>query len=89
MSTEYDEIAKIARASLLPDFFAVRIDEEHLFGKLQEMIAKITLPKPVPQLDAIKRIAAATDSAAAFMQQINEANLYTVTRELISKIKVA
>lgn len=89
MSDQYKEIATIARASLMPDFFAVRIEEEQLFGKLQEMIAKITHPTPVPQLESIKQIAAAATNATGFTDAIKAKNLWTVLRELLSKVKVA
>ena len=57
MSREIGDVVDIARASLLPDFFRARIEEEGLYGTVQQMVAQITFPKPIPKLDAIKQIA--------------------------------
>ena len=73
----------------MPDFFAVRIEEEKLFGKMQEMIAKISFPKPMAQLDAIKQIAAASPDATSFTKTINERKLWATLRELLSKVRVS
>ena len=72
----------------MPDFFAVRIEEEGLFGQMQQMIARYHFDKPVPQVDAIKQIAAASSDAVSFTRTINERNLWTTLRELLSKVKV-
>lgn len=89
MSDQFKEIATIARASLMPDFFAVRIAEEQLYGKLQELIAKISFPTPAPQLDTIKQLAAASPDATSFTDAIKAKNLWTTLREILSKVKVA
>ena len=89
LSFEFNEVADIARASLMPDFFAVRIEEENLFGAMQEMISKISFPKPMAQLDAIKQLAAASPDAASFTKAITDRNLWATLRELLSKVKVS
>ena len=60
MPTDFATIQQIASSSLMPDFFAVRIDEEGLFDGLKEMIAKIKLAQPLPVFDHIKQISAAS-----------------------------
>ena len=86
---EYEEIAKIARASLMPDFFAVRIDEEKLFARLQEMLAKIKLPTPLAQLETIKQLAAASGSSNSFIEEIKARKLWETLRDVLTKIRVS
>ena len=43
MAIDLAKIHDVARASLMPDFFAVRIDEEGLFDGLKQLIARINL----------------------------------------------
>jgi hypothetical protein len=89
MPIEFAKIQEIARASLMPDFFAVRIDEEGLFDGLRQLIARIKLPSPHAQLDRIKQISAAASSATTFIEPIKRENLFTTLREILTKIQVA
>jgi hypothetical protein len=84
----YDEIKDIARASLMPDFFAVRIEEEGLFADLQQVIGKIKLATPLPQLERIKRIVAASSSSTAFIDALKEANLWSTLRDLLTHVQL-
>ena len=88
MSTDFQKIREIASASLLPDFFAVRIEEEQLFDAFKEMVAKIKLPKPLPQLDRIRQVLAAAPDPNAFIEEIKRLNLWQMRRDILSKIKV-
>ena len=89
MPIDFAKIREIASSSLMPDFFAVRIDEEGLFDGLKEMIAKLKLAKPLPPLERIKQISAASANATAFIEAIKQENLFTTLREILTKIKVA
>ena len=85
---DFQKVAEIARASLMPDFFAVRFEEEGLFDDLKTMLAKVTLPTPMAQLDRIKAIAAAAPNHTAFIDGIKEGDLWTTLREILTKVKV-
>jgi hypothetical protein len=87
MSTEFQKIKEIASASLMPDFFAVRIDEEGLYDKLQELIRKLKFPQPMPQLDRIKQVAAASADCNTFIENVKTNNLWTSLREFLSKLR--
>ena len=89
MSNEYEQIREIASASLMADFFAVRIEEEGLFGKLQELLAKIKIPQPLPQLDRIKQVAATASDPTTFIDAVKAQNLWTTLRDVLSKVRVA
>ena len=86
--SDFKKIQEIARSSLLADFFAVRIEEEELFDKLQVMLAKIKLPTPLPALDKIKAIAVRSPDPTAFIDGVKQANLFTSMRDILTKIKV-
>ena len=87
--SDFKEIQDIARASLMADFFAVRIEEEGLFDKLQVMLAKINPATPMPVLEKIKAIAVRSPDPNAFLEGIKEANLFPSLREILTKIKVS
>jgi len=87
--SDFKEIQDIARASLMADFFAVRIEEEGLFDKMQVMLAKISPATPVPVLDKIKASAVRSPDSNTFIEGIKEANLFTSLREILTKIKVS
>ena len=84
MTTRYEEIRDIARASLMPDFFAVRIDEEKLYADLQHLLARIKLPAPVRQVDKIKAISAASATAIVFVDALKQANLWGTLRDILA-----
>jgi hypothetical protein len=86
--SDFQKIREIASASLLPDFFAVRIEEEELFDTFKEMVAKIKLPKPLPQLDSIQRLLAAATDVNAFIEEVKRHNLWTMLRDILSKVRV-
>jgi len=88
MPIDYAKIQEIARASLMPDFFGVRIDEEGLFAGLKQLIAGIKLPKPLPQLERIKVMSAAASSATDFIEAVKRENLFATLREILSKVQV-
>ena len=88
MSTDFVKIREIASASLLPDFFAVRIEEEGLFAQLQQLLGKLKFAKPVPQLDRIRQIAQASSDATAFVESIKSQELWPMLREILSKLQV-
>jgi prephenate dehydrogenase len=88
MPIEFTKIQEIARASLMPDFFAVRIDEEGLFARLKQLIARIQLSSSHPQLAQIKQMSAAAPSANEFIEAIKRENLFTTLREILTKIQV-
>ncbi len=88
MPIDFAKIQEIARASLMPDFFAVRIDEEGLFDGLKQLIAKIKLQGAHPQLDRIKQASAAAPNANAFIEAIKRENLFTILREILTQMKV-
>lgn len=88
MSTDFQKIKEIASASLMPDFFAVRIEEEGLFGAMQQLISKIKLPNPLPQLDRIQQLAGTATDPNAFIDAIKAHNLWTTLRDVLARLKV-
>lgn len=88
MTTDFDQIRDIAKASLMPDFFAVRIEEESLFAQLQLLISKIKLPAAPPQLARIQSIAATASDATAFIEAIKRQNLWAWLRDLLAQLRV-
>jgi len=86
MSTELETIKGIAKESLMPDFFGARIDEEGLWGSLQQFLSGIQLRDPT--LDAMKRIAGGATTATDFIDKIKAANLWLPLKDLISKIRI-
>ncbi len=89
MSDNYDEVRSIARQALLPDFFAVRIDEEKLFPQMQELVAGITIPGGRAKLDLIKELAAQASDGVGFIEAIKERDFWAALRELLMKAPVA
>ena len=88
MVIDFAKIQEVARASLMPDFFGVRIDEEGLFDGLKELIARIKPPSPPPQLDRIKQMCAAASNASEFIEAIKRENLFATLREFLTKIRL-
>jgi hypothetical protein len=89
MAIDLAKIHEIARASLMPDFFAVRIDEEGLFDGLRQLIAKIKLAAPNPRFDRIKQISAGAPDATAFIEAIKRESLFVPLRDVLSMIPVS
>jgi hypothetical protein len=89
MAIDLAKIHEVARASLMPDFFAVRIDEEGLFDGLQQLIAKLKLAVPHPQFDRIKQISAAAPDHITFIDAIKREGLFVTLRDILTKIPVA
>ncbi len=85
---DYKQIQDIARASLMADFFAVRIDEEGLYGDLQTMLDKITLPTPLPALDRLKANASSLPDSNAFIEAVKKTDDFTTLRDILMKIRV-
>ena len=88
MPLDFAKIKEIASSSLMPDFFAVRIDEEGQFDGLKLLIAKIKLAVPNPKFDRIKQIGAAAATATDFIEAVKKENLFTTLREILTKIQV-
>lgn len=88
MTIDLATIHDVARASLVPDFFAVRIDEEGLFDGLKQLIAKIELKAPHLQFDRIKQISATASDVTAFIEAIKREGLFVTLRDIITKIPV-
>jgi hypothetical protein len=88
MAIDLAKIHDVARASLMPDFFAVRIEEEGLFDGLKQLIAKIKLAAPHPQFDRIQHLSAAAPDATAFIEAIKRENLFVTLRDILTKIPV-
>ncbi len=88
MTIDLAKIHEVARASLMPDFFAVRIDEEGLFEGLRQLIAKIKLAAPNPPFDRIKQISAASSDATTFIEAIKRENLFVPMRDVLTMIPV-
>lgn len=89
MAIDVAKIHEVARASLMPDFFAVRIDEEGLYDGLKQLIAKLKLAVPHPQFDRIKQISAAAPDSTAFIEAIKREGLFVSLRDILTKISVA
>jgi len=89
MPVDFAKIQQLASSSLMPDFFAVRIDEEGLFDGLKQLIARIKLAAPHPQFARIQQLSAAAPSATAFIEAIKQENLFATLREIVTKIKLA
>lgn len=85
-TTELETIKSIAKESLMPDFFGARVDEEGLFGALQQLLSGIQLRDPT--LDRMKTIANAATSATQFIDQLKAAKLWLPFKDLIAKIRV-
>ena len=86
--SDYQKIQEIARASLMADFFAVRIEEEGLYPKLQELVAKIKLKTAPPALTRLQNIAASSPDPNTFIDGIKERDLFPSMRDILTKIKV-
>ena len=88
MGNVFKDIQRIAISSLMPDFFAVRIDEDGHFDKLKELIVKIKLPTPLPQLEQIKEISLGATTATEFMDGLKAKGLWNTFKEIITNINV-
>ena len=88
MPIDFAKIKEVASASLLPDFFAVRIDEEGLFDGLKQVIAKVKLATPNAKFERIKQVSASAATATDFIEAIKRENLFATLREVLSKIHV-
>jgi hypothetical protein len=88
MTIDLATIHDVARASMVPDFFAVRIDEEGLFDGLKQLIARIELKAPHLQFDRIKQIGATASDATAFIEAIKREGLFVTLRDILTKIPV-
>jgi hypothetical protein len=88
MSSDFQKIKDVARESLMADFFAVRIDEEGLWNKLQEFLLKIQTQSPVAYIEKLKQIVQASSSPNDFIEKVKAANLWNSLKDLIAKIPV-
>jgi hypothetical protein len=85
---DYRQVQEIARASLMADFFAVRIEEEGLYDDLRAMLANLQLPAPVPAMDRIKEIASSSADATAFIEAIKQADLFPTMRDILMRVRI-
>jgi hypothetical protein len=85
---DYRQVQEIARAALMADFFAVRIDEEGLFDDLKSLLANLQMPGPVPAMNRIKAIAASAADATAFISAIKQADLFPTMRDILMKVRL-
>ena len=88
MSTDLDTIKGIAKESLMPDFFAARIDEEGLWNPLRQLLSGIQPAAPNATIDKIKRIASEAATASDFIEKIKAVNLWLAFKELVVRIQV-
>jgi hypothetical protein len=88
MPNDIDTIKEIARASLMPDFFAVRIDEEKLFPLLKQLIAKLKLPSPLPKFEKIRGISATSSTPTEFIDAVKAQNLWSVLRDVLTQVQI-
>ena len=85
---DFKQITDIARASLMADFFAVRIDEEGLYEDLKTMLNKLKLPTPLPALGRLQVAANASSDANVFIEEVKKTNDFTTLRDLLVKVRV-
>ena len=86
MSTEYKQVKQLAKESLMADFFAVRIEEEGLWPKLQELLTRIQMPSP--HLPAVKTMAKESTSANEFIDKVKEANKWDWLRNMLVRLNL-
>jgi hypothetical protein len=84
---ELQQIQEIARASLMPDFFGVRIDEEQLYGALRQVIAKTRLSTPSRRFTRLQQIAATSTTASALIEVLKKENLWSMLRDFLSALR--
>jgi hypothetical protein len=88
MAIDLAKIHDVAKASLMPDFFAVRIDEEGLFDGLKQLIARINPTAPNLRFDRIKQMSAAASDTTTFIEEIKREGLFVTLRDILTKIPV-
>jgi hypothetical protein len=86
--SDFQKIKDVARESLMADFFAVRIEEEGLWDKLQELLFKIQTQSPIAYIEKLKQLARASSSPDDFIEKVKGANLWNNLKDLIAKIPV-
>ena len=85
---DFKQVSDIARASLMADFFAVRIEEEGLYADLKTMLNSMKLPTPLPALERLKALAASEPDANAFIEGVKKTNDFTTLRDLLVKVRI-
>jgi len=88
MSTDNETLREIARQSLLPDFFAARVDEEGLWSPLQQTLSRIQQSPPNAIIEKVKVIASQAASASDFIEKIKSAKLWLELKELVARVRV-
>ncbi len=88
MAIDLAKIHDVAKASLMPDFFAVRIDEEGLFDGLKQLIARINPTTPNLRFDRIKQMSAAASDTTTFIEEIKREGLFVTLRDVLTKLPV-
>jgi hypothetical protein len=88
MPTDIETIKEIAKGSLMPDFFGVRVDEEGLWSPLRQLLTGLKLAAPNAAIDRIKRIASEATTASDFIEKVKAANLWMAVKELVQRVQV-
>ncbi len=86
MSAEYKQIKQIAKESLMADFFAVRVDEEELWAKLQELLTRIQLPSP--HIAGVKQMAKDSTTATEFIDKVKQDNKWDWLRNMFLRLNL-
>lgn len=89
MSTELETIKDIAKASLMADFFAARVDEEGLWSRLRLLLSGVQPTAPSTTIGKIQRLAVESATAADFIEKIKAVKLWHELKELVLRIQVA
>jgi hypothetical protein len=87
MSSDLETIQKLARGSLMPDFFGVRVDEEGLWSALSQALGGVQPATPNPTVERIRGFAREATTASGFIEQIKAANLWNPLRDLLARLK--
>jgi len=87
MANELETIRQIAKASLMPDFFGARIDEEGLWPLLRQLLAGIQPAASGGTIDTFKRIAGGAATATDFIEKVKGAKLWPELKELVIRIQ--
>jgi hypothetical protein len=88
MPTDLETIKEIARASLMPDFFGARIDEEGLWSPLGQLLSGLRPAARSPTVEKLKQIAGHAVSASDFIEKVKAARLWDAFKELVLRIQV-
>ena len=86
MSAEYKQVKQIAKESLMADFFAVRIEEEGLWAKLQELLTRIQMQSP--HIASVKTMAKEAANAVEFIEKVKQDNKWDWLRNMLVRLNL-